>query len=141
MDKIKPTIYSYPQHRIARKKISPSTLWVVSQLKKNGYDAFVVGGCIRDILLRKKPKDFDVATDARPEEIRVIFPRALIIGKRFQLVHILTGHNVIEVSTFRSQTISFVSRLKMLWFRRNNYLRDNIFGTITEDVLRRDFTN
>lgn len=139
MDKTKLTVYDHKEHHISTKQIASSTLWVISQLKKNGYEAYVVGGCLRDLLLRRKPKDFDVATNARPEEIRRILPRALIIGRRFRLVHVHSGKDVIEVSTFRSQNFGILDRIKMFYNHKSN-IAENTFGSITEDVMRRDFT-
>lgn len=105
------------------------------RLKKSGYQAHLVGGGVRDLLLGREPKDFDVATDATPEQIKAAFGNARIIGRRFRLVHVRFGREVIEVATFRS-----------LQFQQEKHseegmvLRDNEFGSIEEDALRRDFT-
>ncbi|MCX7126245.1 MAG: polynucleotide adenylyltransferase PcnB [Gammaproteobacteria bacterium] len=124
-------------HGISRDAISPNALKVLYRLKDAGYCAFLVGGGVRDILLKRKPKDFDVATDAHPEAIRAVFRNSRIIGKRFRLVHVFFGDEIIEVSTFRANTIEQTrtekTELPMIH-------RDNTFGTIEEDAWRRDFT-
>ncbi len=132
-------VIQYNRHRIAPSQIAPSTLWVVSTLKSRGYATYVVGGCIRDLLLKQKPKDFDVVTSARPQEIKELFRNAIIIGRRFQLVHILSGKDVIEVSTFRSKPPSQLKKFLSLWSRKRR-IDENTFGTIDEDALRRDLT-
>lgn len=125
------------QHIISRDWISPNALKVLYRLKDAGFSAYLVGGGVRDILLKHTPKDFDVATDAHPEEIRAIFRNSRIIGRRFQLVHVFFGAENIEVSTFRANTIEETKTndtvLPMIH-------RDNTFGTIEEDAWRRDFT-
>lgn len=109
------------------------------RLNNAGFDAFLVGGGVRDLLLGKKPKDFDIATNATPEEIRGLFKNCRLIGRRFRLAHIMFGREIIEVATFRghhqqpSKNISAQSEEGML-------LRDNVYGTIEEDAERRDFT-
>jgi len=132
-------VVHYNEHRIAPSQIAPSTLWVVSTLKNRGYEAYVVGGCIRDLLLNKQPKDFDVVTSAHPHDIKEMFRNSIIIGRRFQLVHILSGKDVIEVSTFRSKPPSQLKKLLTLWSRKRR-INENTFGTIDEDALRRDLT-
>lgn len=108
-------------------------LTVIKKLQQYDFQAFIVGGCIRDMLLNRVPKDFDVATDAHPEQITTIFKNSRIIGRRFKIVHIRQQRELIEVSTFRKKPEE-VNKL------RNGVIQDNAFGTIIEDAERRDFT-
>lgn len=132
-----PVILKRRRHSISRKLISPYAIKILHRLHKAGYEGYLVGGGVRDILLKKKPKDFDLSTNARPEQIRAIFRNSRIIGKRFLLVHIYFPGEVIEVSTFRAEVEEFThgeqgtSGLKKI---------DNTYGTIEEDAWRRDFT-
>ena len=96
-----PRIVPYSVHGVARERISACALRVTETLQRHGFAAFVVGGAVRDVLLSREPKDFDVATDATPEEVRTHFRRSRIIGRRFRLVHVLCGAEQVEVSTFR----------------------------------------
>ena len=114
---------------------SENALKVVQRLHQAGYEAFLVGGCVRDLLLGKSPKDFDVATDAHPERIRALFNSARIVGRRFQIVHVRFGRDIIEVTTFRAPANEEgkVTEDGML-------LSDNVYGTYEQDVMRRDFT-
>ncbi len=136
---IKPTIIPRDQHIISRSNISDNALTVLRRLKKAGYEAYLVGGGVRDLLLGREPKDFDVATDASPEQVKQTFNNCRLIGRRFRLAHIHFGREIIEVATFRGnhsdqgEEISRQSDEGML-------LRDNVFGTIEEDAIRRDFT-
>jgi poly(A) polymerase len=123
------------KHGLAREAISPSASKVCAALREAGFSAYVVGGAVRDLLLGIMPKDFDVATDARPEEIRPLFRRALIIGRRFRLVHVLFGSETVEVSTFRGPDTGTAEKDE-----HGRVLRDNIFGTQEQDARRRDFT-
>jgi poly(A) polymerase len=123
------------RHSVTRNAISPSALKVCDVLQERGYAAYVVGGAVRDILLGIKPKDFDVATDARPEQIKPLFRRAMVIGRRFRLVHVMLGPETIEVSTFRA-----ADQQKSEKDEHGRVLRDNVFGTLEEDARRRDFT-
>jgi poly(A) polymerase len=123
------------QHPIARNAISSSALKVCDVLADRGYAVYVVGGAVRDILLGIEPKDFDVATDARPEQIKPLFRRALLIGRRFRLVHVMLGPETIEVSTFRAADSQPAEKDE-----HGRVLRDNVFGTMEEDARRRDFT-
>ncbi|SJM95984.1 poly(A) polymerase I [Crenothrix polyspora] len=111
---------------------------VLYRLQKEGYDAYLVGGCVRDLLLGREPKDFDVATNADPTQIKRIFRNCRIIGRRFRLAHVHFGRDVIEVATFRGDSDS-QSDLQVLDVE-GRLLRDNIYGSIEEDVWRRDFT-
>ena len=121
------------QHNISRKNVSPAALRIMRQLQESGFNAFLVGGGVRDLLLGGHPKDFDVATDAKPEEIKRVFRGARIIGRRFQIVHVRIGREIIEVTTFRGHHDEARSEDGML-------LRDNVYGTIETDAVRRDFT-
>lgn len=121
------------KHKIPRFTINPHALEVVERLNNTGFDAFLVGGCVRDLLLGIKPKDFDIATNAEPEQVKKIFRNCLLIGRRFRLAHVRFGREIIEVATFRSVTEEHHVETGMI-------LRDNIYGTIEEDAWRRDFT-
>jgi poly(A) polymerase len=121
------------QHGIGRDAISQGSRKVCEGLQAQGYSAYVVGGAVRDLLLGSKPKDFDVATDAYPEEVHKIFRRSRLIGKRFKLVHVMFGEETVEVSTFRARTSSETDE-------HGRVLRDNIYGTREDDAIRRDFT-
>ncbi len=121
------------QHKLSRSKINANALKVLYHLKKGGFDAYLVGGCVRDLLLGLEPKDFDVATNAAPEKVRKLFSNCRLIGRRFRLAHIYFGRQIIEVATFRGKTQHHHPETGMI-------LRDNIYGTIEEDAWRRDFT-
>ena len=123
------------RHGVTRSAISSSALKVCDTLAQRGYPAYVVGGAVRDILLGIRPKDFDVATAARPEQIKPLFRRALLIGRRFRLVHVMLGPETIEVSTFRAADSKAAEKDE-----HGRVLRDNVFGTLEEDARRRDFT-
>lgn len=125
------------QHSISRKSISDAALKVLYRLSKSGHRACLVGGGVRDLLLDVQPKDFDVATDATPEEVRALFKNSRIIGRRFRLVHIRFGRDIIEVATFRAHSEDS-PRTELDTHGR--ILRDNTFGDIEEDAIRRDFT-
>jgi tRNA nucleotidyltransferase/poly(A) polymerase len=123
--------------RIARELIDPDADKVVRRLARHGFQAYLVGGCVRDLLLARTPKDFDVATNATPKEIRQLFRNCRIIGRRFRLAHIFFGPKIIETSTFRANPREGdeVDETDEILIRR-----DNVFGTDTEDARRRDFT-
>ncbi|MDA0129808.1 polynucleotide adenylyltransferase PcnB [Vibrio sp. MarTm2] len=132
-------IITRQEHNVSRKKISDNALKVLYRLHGAGFDAYLVGGGVRDLLLGQQPKDFDIATNATPEQIRQLFKNCRLIGRRFRLAHIMFGRDIIEVATFRghhqepSKNVSQQSKEGML-------LRDNVYGTIDEDAERRDFT-
>ena len=123
------------RHGLAREGISASAGKVCAALRDAGFSGHIVGGAVRDLLLGITPKDFDVATDARPEQIRPLFRRALIIGRRFRLVHVMLGGDTVEVSTFRGADTGTAEKDE-----HGRVLRDNVFGTQEEDARRRDFT-
>jgi len=118
--------------------ISDPALKVLYRLKKEGYQAYLVGGCVRDLLLGREPKDFDVVTDARPEEIRAVFRNCRLIGRRFRLAHVHFGDEIVEVATFRGLPNEAEHGERVL--ENGRILRDNVYGTIEEDAFRRDFT-
>ena len=127
------------RHGVSRHAISACARRVTSTLQAEGFDAYVVGGAVRDLLLGREPKDFDVATSATPERVRALFRRSRIIGRRFQLVHVLCGRDVVEVSTFRGKHAG-VDGERGATDEHGRILRDNVFGTREEDAVRRDFT-
>ena len=128
-----------PPKKLLQKKFDKFAEEIIKQLQKNGHDAYLVGGCIRDQLIDIPAKDFDVATSATPEQIRKIFKASRIIGKRFKLVHVYKGSQVIEVSTFRASGAKS-NQEKIVKDQLGKILRDNVWGTIEEDCERRDFT-
>jgi poly(A) polymerase len=137
-----PNTYSAKEAGINPQGISPNALRVVEGLQQAGYQAYLVGGCVRDLLLDKKPKDFDVTTDATPEQIKATFRNGRIIGRRFKIVHVRFGYEVIEVATFRANASDRdkVGSHEMTEGDQGQLLRDNVYGSIDEDVVRRDFT-
>jgi poly(A) polymerase len=127
-------------HTISRSVISSSALKVLYRLKEAGYEAYLVGGGVRDTLLGRKPKDFDVATDAHPEAVRKVFRNSRIIGRRFRLVHVFFGDEIIEVSTFRANMAEDARSETTVHAETGMIKRDNTYGTMEEDAWRRDFT-
>ena len=132
---VQPKIFGPKEHGIQLDDVSANAIRVTQTLQKAGFKAFVVGGAVRDLVLGLKPKDFDVATDATPEEIRRLFRRAFIIGRRFQIVHVMFGQDLIEVTTFRGNSTDDAQK-----DAHGRVLRDNTFGEQHEDAARRDFT-
>lgn len=138
---LQPKIHSTPriiprnEHGISRKDISKNALKVLYRLHQCGYDAYLVGGSVRDLLLGLHPKDFDVVTNAKPEEVRRVFSNCRLIGRRFRLAHIYFGREIVEVATFRGKQADEASHSE-----QGMILRDNVYGTIVEDAWRRDFT-
>jgi len=131
------------QHGISRNHISPCALKVTADLQQAGYSAFVVGGAVRDLLLGLEPKDYDVATNATPEDVRAVFRRSRIIGRRFRLVHVMCGAETVEVSTFRGNSSTGEDdgiTVNKHADEHGRLLRDNVFGSQEEDAVRRDFT-
>ena len=127
------------EHAIDSTRVSGKAVAVIEKLRNAGFDAYLVGGCVRDLLLGKLPKDFDVATDATPEETRKVFPRVRLIGRRFRIVHVRMGREIFEVSTFRRPAGDQDVRSPHL-SDEGMILRDNLYGTIDQDAFRRDFT-
>ncbi|HOP64640.1 MAG TPA: polynucleotide adenylyltransferase PcnB [Spirochaetota bacterium] len=129
-----PVIVPSGTHPMQRRLVERGVLDILFRLKRNGYESYLVGGCVRDILLGMTPKDFDIVTDAHPRQIKRLFSRCYLIGKRFRLAHVyISADRFIEVATFRAASVPVVSKGKTI---QNN----NVFGTIEEDVMRRDFT-
>ncbi len=170
-----PRIIARSDHPISRSSVSQNALRVLYRLKEAGFEAFLVGGCVRDIMLGHEPKDFDVATNALPEEVRRLFRNCRLVGRRFRLAHVVFGHDVIEVATFRASNAPAQSEdptreeeaeadaeigeaevadaveaedepagesrgTDRLMHASGRILRDNIYGSIGDDVWRRDFT-
>jgi len=132
-----PVVYKRPEHCISRKNIDPDALKVLYRLSGLGYTAYLVGGGVRDLLMGRKPKDFDVGTSARPNEVKRAFRNCFLIGRRFRLAHVRFGDKVIETATFRqnSQTVG-----EIIEHAAEGPLEDNTFGTPETDAYRRDFT-
>jgi poly(A) polymerase len=146
-----PRIIPRADHPISRQQISPNALKVLYRLRSAGFIAWLVGGCVRDILIGRQPKDFDVVTDATPGQVKRLFRNCRIIGRRFRLAHLHFGDELVEVATFRSQGLDEEDSHQLgedghgrtpqhLKDEEGMVLRDNVFGTPEEDALRRDFT-
>jgi poly(A) polymerase len=127
------------EHGISRSSISEHALKVLYRLSKAGYEAYLVGGGVRDLLLGREPKDFDIATDASPEEVKKLFRNCRLIGRRFRLAHVYFGREIIEVATFRGLADEGDDNAKAV-SENGIVLRDNVYGTLEEDAWRRDFT-
>jgi poly(A) polymerase len=121
------------KHGVKAEMLSSGCRRTIDGLQQAGFEAYVVGGAVRDMLLGREPKDFDVATNATPEQVRRAFRRSRIIGRRFQIVHVMMGSETIEVTTFRGRADAETDA-------HGRILRDNVFGTMEEDARRRDFT-
>ncbi len=130
-----PVVFGPADHGIRLDDVSQNAVRVTQTLQRAGYKAFIVGGAVRDLVLGHKPKDFDVATNATPEEVKRLFRRAFIIGRRFQIVHVMFGQELIEVTTFRGASAEDSPK-----DAHGRVLRDNTFGEQHEDAERRDFT-
>jgi len=165
-----PRIIARAEHPVSRSDISPNALRVLYRLKEAGFQAFLVGGCVRDLIIGRHPKDFDVATDALPDEVRRLFRNCRLVGRRFRLAHIVYGREVIEVATFRAASAPppseepvpprdedeielddapseldepdepAIANVHRVQDDHGRLLRDNMYGSIDEDVWRRDFT-
>lgn len=133
-----PRIIARPDHKISRSNISENALKVLYRLRQAGYQAYLVGGGVRDLLLGREPKDFDVATDAHPEEVREVFRNCRLIGRRFRLAHVHFGREIIEVATFRGVGSDEAGGDRQI--TNGMLVRDNVYGTLEEDAVRRDFT-
>ena len=131
-------IYTRDEHNISRRNISQAALKVLYRLDGAGYRACLVGGGVRDLLLGREPKDFDIATDAQPEQVRELFRNSRLIGRRFRLAHVRFGPEIIEVATFRAAHQIDDSAAEIN--DEGRILRDNVYGSIDDDVWRRDFT-
>jgi tRNA nucleotidyltransferase/poly(A) polymerase len=127
-----PRILPRPEHTVSRKDIDPDALKVLYRLKNHRFTAYLVGGGVRDLLLGRKPKDFDIGTSAHPQQVKKLFRNCFVVGRRFRLCHVRFGHKVVEVSTFRRQAPPEEGEAMIR--------RDNTFGTPEEDAFRRDFT-
>ncbi|MGZ8355446.1 MAG: polynucleotide adenylyltransferase PcnB [Telluria sp.] len=134
-DPTEPVVLGAAEHGIDPKLLSSNAIRVTQTLQEAGFKAFVVGGAVRDLLLGVKPKDFDIATNATPEEVKKMFRRAFIIGRRFQIVHVMFGQDLLEVTTFRGAGAANAPKDE-----HGRVLRDNSFGPQHEDAMRRDFT-
>ena len=128
-----------PEHGLSPQDISPAALTIVRTLRKAGYAADVVGGCIRDLLVGQTPKDFDVVTDATPDQIRDLFRRARLVGRRFRLAHVRIGREVIEVATYRGSALEG-DHVSGKHRHDGRFVSNNVFGARDQDALRRDFT-
>ncbi len=147
---MQPRIIPRKEHGISRRQVSPNALRTLYRLRDNGFVAYLVGGCVRDLLLGRKPKDFDIATDAAPGQIKRLFRNCRLIGRRFRLAHLHFSDEILEVSTFRAaappeeeetpETEQDRRHPRHLKNEDGMVLRDNVFGTPEEDALRRDFT-
>src|SRR5574341_1301584 len=126
-----PRILPRSEHTVSRKDIDPDALKVLYRLKNHRFTAYLVGGGVRDLLLRRRPKDFDIGTDAHPQQVKKLFKNCFIVGRRFRLCHVRFGRKVVEVSTFRRPTEPEEGETMIR--------RDNTFGTPQEDAFRRDF--
>ena len=130
-----PAVIPVSSHGITRDRISSGSRRVCETLQSHGHKAYVVGGAVRDLLIGAEPKDFDVATDATPEEVRRYFRRSRIIGRRVQIVHVMMGQETLEVTTFRGALAEDTKKDE-----HGRVLHDNVFGSQAEDAARRDFT-
>lgn len=144
---LSPQIISEDQHHITNKHISNGALKVIRTLNDHNYEAYLVGGGVRDLLLGEHPKDFDIATNATPEQVKQLFRSARIIGRRFRIVHVRFGREILEVTTFRGTHNAKVqargkrpANAKSAANEDGMLLRDNVYGTMEEDAIRRDFT-
>ncbi|TXH66208.1 MAG: polynucleotide adenylyltransferase PcnB [Thermomonas sp.] len=125
-------------HGISRKQMSQSALRVLYRLREAGFGGYLVGGAVRDLLAGIEPKDFDVATDATPEQVKALFRNCRLIGRRFRLAHVVYGREIIEVATFRANSADDNDDRQT--DDGGRLLRDNVYGTIEDDAIRRDFT-
>lgn len=136
---VQPVIYARTSHSISRENIDKNALKVLYRLKNAGYAAYLVGGGVRDLLLGLAPKDFDIATDALPEDVQKLFRNCRLIGRRFRLAHIYFKEGIVEVATFRAGEESAVTTERHKT-ATGMIVRDNVYGNLEDDVFRRDFT-
>lgn len=134
---LKPTVIARADHNISRRDISSGALRVLYRLNEAGYAAYLVGGAVRDLMLERHPKDFDIATNATPEQVRGLFRNSRLIGRRFRLAHVVFGREIVEVATFRGSEDNGSGDRHVVDGR---IVRDNVYGCIEEDAIRRDFT-
>ncbi len=138
---VTPVILQRSEHNISRAQISEHALKVLYRLKDAGYDSYLVGGCVRDLMLGREPKDFDVVTNATPEQVKGVFRNARLIGRRFRLAHVQFGRDIIEVATYRANPQAPTAQDDDDDDENEGrLLRDNVFGTQIEDAVRRDFS-
>ncbi len=145
---MQPLIIPRQEHTISRKQVSPNAIRTLYRLHRNGFIAYLVGGCVRDLLLERAPKDFDIATNAAPGQIKRLFRNCRLVGRRFRLAHLHFQEEILEVSTFRAAAPPDEEAAADLDNRPARHLkdedgmilRDNVYGTPEEDALRRDFT-
>ena len=135
---LEPRVIPRDSHPVSRKDISSSALRVLYRLRDAGFDGYLVGGAVRDLIVGGHPKDFDIATNATPEEVRHLFRNCRLIGRRFRLAHVVFGREIIEVATFRANVDDGSGDREV--HDGGRLLRDNVYGTIEEDAVRRDFT-
>lgn len=135
---IQPLVVPRAEHGISRKDISPNALRVLYRLRDGGFNGYLVGGAVRDLLIGGHPKDFDVATDATPEQVKALFRNCRLIGRRFRLAHVVFGREIIEVATFRANSADDTDDRET--GDDGRLLRDNVYGSIEDDAVRRDFT-
>jgi poly(A) polymerase len=133
-----PRIVPREAHCISRRDISTNALRVLYKLREGGFAAYLVGGAVRDLLIGGHPKDFDVATDATPEQVKALFRNCRLIGRRFRLAHVIFGREIIEVATFRANVDDGSGDRET--HEEGRLLRDNVYGTVEDDAIRRDFT-
>jgi len=126
------------EHGLSRKQMSQNALRVLYRLREAGFGGYLVGGAVRDLLVGGAPKDYDVATDATPEQVKALFRNCRLIGRRFRLAHVVYGREIIEVATFRANTDDGSGDREQ--HEGGRLLRDNVYGTIEDDAIRRDFT-
>ncbi|MCK7595443.1 polynucleotide adenylyltransferase PcnB [Lysobacter sp. CAU 1642] len=137
---VEPRSFARDQHSISRKHISANALRVLYRLREAGFSGYLVGGAVRDLLIGREPKDFDVATDATPEQCRQLFRNCRLIGRRFRLAHVMFGPEIIEVATFRANAAGDPEEDSEHVSESGRILRDNVYGSIEDDAVRRDFT-
>ena len=136
-----PLVFKRGSHHVLNSDISENALKVISKLNHSGFEAYLVGGAVRDLLSNHKPKDFDIATDALPEQVHSLFKNSRLIGRRFRIVHVRFGREIIEVATFRGEHNEIVEPDSDDSQIINGMItRDNVYGTMEEDAWRRDFT-
>ncbi len=139
-EKINATIIAESTHHITFRDIDNNAVKIVKDLQRANYESYLVGGCVRDLLLNKRPKDFDVTTGAHPEQAHKVFNRSRLIGRRFKLLHVRFGRDLIEVATFRASHSEQAEKNHAKQADTGMILRDNVYGTIEQDAMRRDFT-